>query len=179
MTYEYTIPAPGYQADNNINQTIVDRGGFVDAPSTFTPPELNATQAAPKFLERSYVAAVGTNIFLGRYMNITKRTAEMGKRYRIEDYLDNGTFISGLQNNPEPNHIALSAFGKYDYATNRSNPGLPGPLSILSTYNFTENVSPDIVLLGTSCKGSVSYTGPLTIYQMISSTAITLAMPRI
>ncbi|GIZ41400.1 hypothetical protein CKM354_000470500 [Cercospora kikuchii] len=147
VTYEYTIPAPGYQADNNINQTIVDRGGFVDAPSTFTPPELNATQAAPKFLERSYVAAVGTNIFLGRYMNITKRTAEMGKRYRIEDYLDNGTFISGLQNNPEPNHIALSAFGKYDYATNRSNPGLPGPLSILSTYNFTENVSPDIVLL--------------------------------
>ncbi|KAF2217266.1 hypothetical protein CERZMDRAFT_81197 [Cercospora zeae-maydis SCOH1-5] len=147
LTYEYTIPPPGFQIDKNMNQTIVDRGGFVNSPPELPFPDFNNSQDNPKYLERSQLAAVATNIFLGRYMNVTRRTAEMGKRYFIEQYLDNGTFSSSLQNMPEPNHIALASFGKFDYATNRSSPNLPGPLKILGTYNFSDSIAPQILLI--------------------------------
>lgn len=137
LTYEYMIPPPDGQK-YALNQSIVDRGGFVYLPEITPILDLNGTQSDPRYLNRSHAAAVLTNIFLAKYLKQNRTTLKLNARYNLGDYQDPDSFSSSNTSAPEPNRLYFSSFGGIDLATNRSDPNLPGAaLQSLKAYNFS------------------------------------------
>lgn len=130
LTYQYTIPAPDQATLRTINPTLVDRGGFAVLTEHIPFLDLNDTQSNPRYLEISYSAAVATNFFLYKFVNIIRSSFRLGSRYNISNY-DQKFFSGANETTAEPSRLFFIAFGEYDTFTTNTDPGLPGPLRSL------------------------------------------------
>ena len=172
LTYEYTIPAPDESTLSTINPTLVDRGGFVNLPEHIPVLDLNDTQSSPRYLDRSYSAAVATNFFLYKFMNITRNSTELGKRYNISDYEQE--FFSGAnRTTAQPNRLFFSAFGEYDTFTNNTDPSLPGPLRNLRSKTVARTGSGTINIGTTHAYHQARHANIIQVHLFMAMQAVT------
>ncbi|USW57257.1 hypothetical protein Slin15195_G105760 [Septoria linicola] len=152
LTYEYMIPPPDGQY-YALNQSIVNRGGFICLPELTPILDLNGTQSDPRYLNRAHAAAVLTNIFLAKYLKQNRTILKLNTRYSLGDYQDPESFTTWDASAPEPNRLYFSSFRSLDLAANTSNPSLPGPtLTSLKASNHS-NIGDRVVTIDPLVKG--------------------------
>lgn len=125
ITYDFTIAPPDHVFGGTPNARLTDRGGLVNVPESYPFLDLNDTQSDPKLLQRSWKAAVLTNMSIMRTWNETRNYTYMGKEYWLEDLVDTLWLLDITASNPR--QVAFSGFGSS--AIGYFDPHLPGPLS--------------------------------------------------